>query len=148
MRAWLALMLLSGIPDSGTNRVVLPIPTRLAITRTATTISVAVAEGDRKPLTVQATPGLTLGVEHRLVVRSGGTRTSSEGLSSGTDFNLGTSILNRATDGMPVPGTPCEVELELELIVFETDRPPGHMWSPHGPKYRVLWTGKLVQRSE
>lgn len=146
MRALLAMLILAGTPDAGTSRVVLPIPTKLAIVRTATTLSIAVAERDRKPLTVEATPGLTLGVEHQLIVTAQGKRTTSEGLSSGTDFNLGTRILNRATDGIPVPGT--RYRVELKLTVFETDRAPEHLWSPQGPKYRVLWTGHLEQQAE
>lgn len=126
--------------------MVLSVPTRLAISRTATTLSVAVAEGDRRQVSVDATPGLILGVEHQLVVSTKGMRAAREGLSSGTDFNLGTSIFNRATDGLPLPGTAHRVE--VKLIMFETDRLPEHLWDPHGPKYRVLWTGTLEQRAE
>jgi hypothetical protein len=143
MRALLASMLLFTAPVAPQR---LSVPTTLAITRTATALSVSIAD-PREQVTVDVTPGLILGVSSQLVVDAVGTarpRLGREGLSSGTDFNLGTSIFNRAQDGLPVPGVPYVVQ--MTLTVFETDRPPEHLWSPQGPKYRVLWTGVIQQR--
>ena len=146
MRALLLLLLFTTPPDGGLVGQKLSVPTKLAITRTATTISVSIDE-PREQVSVDVTPGLVLGVNSQLVVDAVGSATprlGRQGLSSGTDFNLGTSIFNRAQDGLPVPGVPYVVQ--MTLTVFETDRPPEHHWSPQGPRYRVLWTGVVQQR--
>ena len=140
------LVLCSAPPDAGVKK--LSVPTRLAISRTATTLSISVDDA-REEVVIDATPGLILGVQSQLVVDAEGAakpRVGRTGLSGGTDFNLGTSIFNRAQDGLPVPGA--HYVVGLRVSVFETDRPPGHLWSPEGPKYRVLWTRTLEQRVE
>jgi len=35
--------------------------------------------------------------------------------------------------------------VEMDLAIFETDIPPGHMWSPEGKNYKVLWQTTLRQ---
>ena len=146
MRAFLLMLLLTSPPDGGLVRQQISVPTKLAIARTATALSVSVDDA-RAPVVVDVTPGLILGVSSQLVVDAVGAsrpRVGRQGLSSGTDFNLGTSIFNRGQDGLPVPGVPYVVQ--MTLTVFETDRPPEHHWAPQGPKYRVLWTGEIQQR--
>lgn len=148
MRALLLLLLLTTPPDGGLAPQRLSVPTKLAINREDSTLSVSIDEA-REQVAVDVTPGLVLGVSCQLVVDAVGSsrpRLGRQGLSSGTDFNLGTSIFNRAQDGLPVPGVPYVVQ--MTLAVFETDRPPGPHWSPQGPKYRVLWTRIIQQRVE
>jgi hypothetical protein len=80
------------------------------------------------------------------VYREGATRPDHalrSGLRSGLDFNLGTSIFNAKQDGLPIRGT--RYVVEMVVAVFETDIPPGHMWSPEGGirRYRVVWQRTL-----
>jgi hypothetical protein len=121
------------------------VPTRLAIARTADTLTVWVDLKDRvaTPLTVD--PGLVTGVKYVLRVHPEGAVALGEsgGLAGATDFNLGERIFHRAQDGLPVPGT--RYVVEMDLAVFETDVPPGHMWSPESGRYRVLWTRTLTE---
>jgi len=33
--------------------------------------------------------------------------------------------------------------IRLDVTIFETSVPPGHMWNPQGGDYKVLWTGAV-----
>ena len=38
--------------------------------------------------------------------------------------------------------------VEVQLVVFETDLPPQHMWSPASGTYEVLWKRALAHEVE
>jgi hypothetical protein len=126
---------------------VIQVPTTLAVTRGPDTISVSVDRDAMETTRIPLTPGLFAGVRSELFVYHKGAARSDpalrSGLSSGLDFNLGTSIFNAGQDGLPIRGRRYVVEMDVE--VFETDVPPGHMWSPEGGsrRYRVLWQRTL-----
>ena len=57
---------------------------------------------------------------------------SRTSLGSGGDPYGGTSIYDTSQGGIPAPGT--RYEVEIEVVLFETDVPPGHAWdSARGP---------------
>ena|SRR6266446_5243001 len=56
------------------------------------------------------------------------------------------SLFYPKADGPLVPGKPCIVE--LDVVIFETDIPPQHMWGPESGKYKVLWRTTLQQKVE
>jgi hypothetical protein len=61
-----------------------------------------------------------------------------------SDPNLlnSTEMLNSVPDGIPAGGK--RYVIEHELILFETDVPAQHMWSPgSGKNYKVLWEERL-----
>jgi hypothetical protein len=37
---------------------------------------------------------------------------------------------------------------EVQLVLFETDVPPGHMWNPRAGHYHALWSRTLRQAEE
>lgn len=134
-----------GVPAA--RGTVVHVPTRLAVTRGPDTISVSVDRDGMEAILIPLTPGLTAGVRSDLFVyRDGETRSDDplrSGLSSGQDFNLGTSIFNAVQDGLPARGG--RYVVEMDVAVFETDVPPGHLWSPDRGSggYRVLWRRTL-----
>jgi hypothetical protein len=134
--------------DMTTARVtVIHVPTKLAVTRGRDTLSVSVNHDAMETTLIWLTPGLSTGVRSELFVyREGATRPDHalrSGLSSGLAFDLGTSIFNTAQDGLPIRGA--RYVVEMDVAVFETDIPPGHMWSPEGGnrRYRVVWQRTL-----
>ena len=125
------------------------VPAALSLARALDSLSVAVDPGSLAVTQVTVNPGMTLGVETHVAVFAQGQpppQPARHGLTSGTDFALGTSIWNTAQDGLPVPGTKYVAEMQLEL--FETDVPPGHSWDPHAGRYKALWTRTLRQAEE
>jgi hypothetical protein len=127
------------------------VPGALTIARAIDSISVSIDPASLVATDVAAAdPGMTLGVETDVVVFPRGQRRSGlgrHGLSSGTDFNLGTDTWNTSQDGIPAADT--KYVVEMQIVLFETDVPPGHMWDPHaGSKYDVLWTRTLTQAEE
>jgi hypothetical protein len=132
-------------PSVRHNAVILT-ASKLAIERTTDSLSVAVDRTGLKPAAIQVGENMITGLKYEWFVypkdqpRPG---SRSSGL-AGTDFNIGTSLLNTKTDGIPRPGQSYFVELDWS--VFETDIPQQHMWSPEtSGKYNVLLQGKLRQ---
>jgi len=125
------------------------VPAALSLARGLDTLSVAIDPASLAATQVTADPGMTLGVETDVSVFAQGQPPpppGRHGLSSGTDFDVGSSIWNTAQDGLPVPGT--KYVAELRLVLFETDVPTGPHWDPHGRHYRALWTRTLRQAEE
>jgi hypothetical protein len=125
------------------SQLVIEVPTRLKVTRTAEALSVSVDQTQKKPQRVPDARGV-LGVESELTVRLRGDARRPEprvGLTSGASFDLGTSLYHRAADGLPVPGA--EYVVTLTLVLFETDVAVGHHWAPRSGSFRVLSTTTL-----
>ena len=126
------------------------VPAGIRIARSLDSLAVSFDPAARAPVTVVVDPGMALGVEtEERVFPVGGKRpkeASRTSLGSGGDPYGGTSIYNTSQGGIPAPGT--RYEVEIEVVLFETDVPPGHAWHPHAGRYKELWTRTLRQREE
>ncbi len=123
------------------------VPAALTLARALDTLTVAVDPASLATTQVAADPGMILGVETDVVVfAQGGPRPAEgrHGLSSSTDFDVGTDTWSTAHDGLPVPGV--KYVAEVQLVLFETDVPPGHMWDPHAGKYKRSGRGPCGRR--
>jgi hypothetical protein len=135
--------------DAGPKQVTVRVPAGLSLERALDTLTVAVDPGSLAATQVAVDPGMVLGVESDVVVfPRGGERPARgrHGLSSGTSFDLGDDTWQSARDGLPVPGV--KYVAEVELVLFETDVPAGHLWDPRAGRYRALWTRTLRQAEE
>jgi hypothetical protein len=134
---------------SAPKTVAVRVPGALTIARALDSLSVSIDPASLTQTDVAADPGMVLGVETDVLVFPRGQRRSGlgrHGLGSGADFDAGTDTWNTTQDGIPVPGTTYVVE--MQLVLFETDVPAGHLWDPHAGKYVVLWTRTLTQAEE
>jgi hypothetical protein len=134
---------------AGTRSLSVRVPAALTLARALDTLTVAIDPASLAATQVEAEPGMTLGVETDVVVFAQGEARPSlgrHGYAPGTDFALGADTWSTAHDGMPVPGV--KYVAEVQLVLFETDVPPGPMWDPHAGKYRTLWTRTLRQAEE
>jgi len=124
-------------------QLVVQVPTRLTVTRTAAELTVLVDQTGRKTERFPDSKGV-LGIESELTVRprgDAGRPAPRLGLTSGTSFELGTSLYHPTPDGLPVPGA--EYVVTMKLVLFVTDVPVGHHWRPRSGSFRVLWTTTL-----
>lgn len=131
-----------------TSSLALKVPTKLIIERTPDTLSVSVDDQKNiEAVKLDAGSKMIVGVQFELFVYpEGEARPATERSSGlgGPDFNLGTRTLNAKQDGIPAKGV--KYVVEMDLVVFETDVPPQHMWSPAGSKkYKVLLRRTLKQ---
>jgi hypothetical protein len=137
-------------PDAtGPHALSVHVPAALRIERGLDTLSVSIDETSLAPTDVTADPGMVLGVEtDTYVFPLGQPRPSAgrHGLASSTDFDLGVDTWNAAQDGVPAPGK--RYVVEMDMVLFETDIPPGHSWDPHAGRYKALWTRALRQAEE
>jgi hypothetical protein len=125
------------------------VPTRLKVERTADTLSVTINTNSFESANLTVGTNMVTGVQSKIYVYpEGEPRPANGGFGlGGTDFNLGTIFRHTKQDGIPLPGK--KYVVELDLILFETDIPPQHMWSPQGSKsYKVLWRRTLKQTVE
>jgi hypothetical protein len=117
------------------------------VKRTVDTLEIKVDKTTLEPIVISVGSKMETGIECELYVYPvEGTRPSeagSYGMCSGTEFNLGTSFINRSLGGIPKRGE--KYIVEMELAIFETDIPSQHMWMPHSQNYRVLWRRTLKQ---
>jgi hypothetical protein len=125
--------------------LVIHVPTKLKIERASDTLSVEIDKSSLEATNLMVGTNMMTGVENKIYVYPDGeSRPANGGYGlGGTDFNLGTMIWRTKQEGIPLPGK--KYVVELELIVFETDIPPQHLWSPHGKNYKVLWQRTLKQ---
>jgi hypothetical protein len=125
------------------------VPAALTLARALDTLSVGIDPASLAPTDIPVDPGMIVGVESDLVVFARGQPRPTEGrhgFSSSTDFDVGTSTWSTAHDGLPIPGV--KYVAAMEIVVFETDVPPGPGWDPHAGRYRALWTRTLQQAEE
>lgn len=126
------------------------VPTALNIVRTPDAVSVSIDQDSFEPVELTTDAKLVTGVMYKLYVYPLNTPRPSQpdgtGLSSGTDFNLGTVFLNSKDHDLPAPGQPFVVEMDLSII--ETPVPPQHMWpAAMGANYRILWQRVIKQET-
>jgi len=126
------------------------VPAGIRIARSLDSLAVSFDPAARAPIAVVVDPGMVLGFEtEERVFPTGGRRpkeASRLGLASGADAYGGTSIYSTSQGGIPAPGT--RYEVEIEVVLFETDVPPGHMWQPRAGRYKELWRRTLRQAEE
>jgi hypothetical protein len=99
-------------------------------------------------VTVARRPGYYIAKEDSTLVAvgDGDFRLVSRGLGGSTwDPGGGWSCgLHDEETRRVLAGTP--VAIRVQVTLFETSNPPGHMWDPHEGDYHVLWRGRIETR--
>jgi hypothetical protein len=133
----------------GPRELAVRVPAALRIARALDTLSVSIDTDSLGKTTVTVEPGRVLGVETQTYVFPVGQPRPAQGrhgFASGSGFEVGTATWSAATDGLPLRDV--RYAVEMEIVLFETDVPPGHEWDPHAGAYRALWTRTLRQAEE
>lgn len=125
------------------------VPSGFQTARTADELVVCEDAGPLVPVKLMVGHKMVLGTTRKLYIYQEGTARPGtpmmEGLSSGTPG--GVSKIPRSYPAEPFGfvqrGKPYVVE--IEVVIFETDIPAQHMWSPQSKKYQVLWRTTLRQ---
>jgi hypothetical protein len=139
------------------HQVEVSMPTRLNVQRTSNRLSVSYDPASLRNLKIMVGKRMTIGMKDELRVylkgdaRPSRCRSLSEGSMnekepaiplSDPNFLKSTETLTSVQDGIPAAGK--RYVVEHDIILFETDVPAQHMWSPAGSRnYRVLWEKKL-----
>jgi hypothetical protein len=129
------------------------VPSRLDVSFTTDTpsnsdsLTVSIDSGSLVATNLLVGSNMVTGVECKsYVYLEGESRPTNGGyeLEGGTAFDSGARIWHAKTDGLPLPDK--KYVVELELVLFETDVPPQHMWDPRaGKNYEILWQRTLKQ---
>lgn len=125
------------------------VPAALSLSRGLDTLSVSIDPASLADTVVTVDPGMLLGVESETVVFPLGQQPPAagrRGYASGASFSLGTGTWSTHADGIPVPGT--RYVAEMRLVLFETDVPAQHEWTPHAGRFKALWARTLRQAEE
>ena len=125
------------------------VPAALQVARGLDTLSVQLDPDLLARRTVRVEPGWTVGLSYRArVFEQGQTRVESErhGDLPGRGFKLGTLQWRTGRDGLPRPGN--KYLVEMKLVLFETDVPPGPHWNPHSGHFKPLFSRTLRQAEE
>jgi len=125
------------------------VPGALSVARGIDTLAVSIDPVSFASTVVTVDPGTTLGVETYVFVftdRQSRPTQGRHGLASGADFALGTYRWNTRQDGLPP--SDAKYVAEMDLVLFETDVPPTHLWDPHAGAFKPLWTRTLRQAEE
>jgi hypothetical protein len=126
------------------------LPTRLRVKRADDQIELGVDPDSLKPVKLDVGANMVTGLKDELFVYRGDKLVLSgyAGLQGGgtTYASIGTVVLQRRIDKIPRPGE--KYTVKVRLLLFETDIPAQHMWSPESGKYKVLWTRTLRQEVE
>jgi hypothetical protein len=132
------------------------VPARLSVRRTDGSLSVTYDPASLRNVTIMVGKKMTIGRKDSFrVYVEGGSRPpgGSLSLSEMKEQDIPTPIrdpnflnsmetLTLVRDGIPVQGK--RYVVEHEIVLFETDLPAQHFWSPEGgKKYRVLWDETL-----
>lgn len=123
------------------------VPTALVVVRNADTASVGTDPATVETVHLTVGEHMTTGMQfERYVYPEGAARPAQGafGLQGGLDFRGGRlePVRLGALHPLKLDGIQRYV-VEIVLTWFETDQPADHMWSPQGPKYRVLLTRTL-----
>jgi hypothetical protein len=106
------------------------------------------SEKDPQTLRVTRRPGYMIGTRYEThIFLNGKEEMSADGLrpllgggmSSSTWLAGGESFLTPELAKQVRAGA--ALRIRLDVTIFETSVPPGHMWHPKGGDYKVLWTG-------
>jgi hypothetical protein len=127
------------------------VPQAIKIMHTPVVVAVSVDHDSLALAELNVDRKLTTGVMWKLYVHPANVPRPSQpqrtGMSSWTDFNLGSAILNSEEHDFPIRGQPFIIE--MDLAIFETPVPPQHMWNVvMGANYRVLWRRVIKQPIE
>ena len=120
----------------------MPVPTALEVLRTADVLEVSNDDNAMKPIKMQVGSKMVLGTSFELYIYPADGVRPAKPQMSGLGLG-GTALFHPKRNGIPQPGKPCIVEMDVTL--FETDIPPQHFWSPQSGKYKVLWQTTLRQ---
>jgi hypothetical protein len=122
------------------------VPTQLKIERTPDTLFVEIDTNSYESTNLTVGTNMLVGNEAELDVYPAGKppalKSGDGSMGSGTGFSA-SGIWHTKPNGIPLPGK--KYEVEMDLVVFETDIPPQHMWMPRGKNYKVLWRRTLKQ---
>lgn len=128
--------------------LLLHVPTKLTIERTTDMLSLEIDRSSLEITNLTVGTNMVTGVQNEFYIYPEGEPRPANGGQGlgGIDFNLGKQFWHTKPEGIPLPGK--KYVVEVDLIVFETDIPPQHMWSPQGKNYKVLWQRTLKQTVE
>jgi hypothetical protein len=103
------------------------VPIRLLTCRTRNRIAVSVDTRILEEIELDVGYKMVAAFGDELFVLIDGKRKRlRQGLGGGSD--IGTSFLSRKLDGVPIDGK--KYVIEVKFVIFETNIPPQHMWSP------------------
>ncbi len=132
------------------------IPARLSVQRRSDSLTVAYDLASLRNVTIMVGKKMTIGMKDDFRIYEEGRARPPSGILSlsgmkeqeppcpirDTNFLNSMETLTIAHDGIPAEGK--RYVVEHDIILFETDLPAQHFWSPEGgKKYRVLWEEKL-----
>lgn len=136
--------------DAGTSRAVeVRVPGALRVARGLDTLSVELDPEMLVKKSVRAQRKRTVGVAYTArVFERGQTKVQSErrGYVAGRGFDVGVLVWRSDRDLIPRSGK--KYLVELHLVLFETDVPPGAHWSPRAGHFHVLLEKTLRQAEE
>jgi hypothetical protein len=139
------------------HQVEVSMPTRLSVQRAAGRLSISYDLAALRNMKITVGKKMTIGVKDELRVylkgdaRPSRYRSVLEGSMnenapavplSDADLLKSTETLTSVHDGIPAAGK--RYIVEHDIILFETDIPPQHMWRPEKSRaFKVLWEKKL-----
>jgi hypothetical protein len=128
---------------------IVQVPAALRIARGLDTLSVEIDPDLLADKTVRVEPGRSIGVAYTARVHERGRprlESTRRGYVPGRGFDLGTLVWRTGKDGLPRAGE--KYQVEMQLVLFETDVRPGPDWNPHAGHFRVLLEKALSQAEE
>jgi hypothetical protein len=129
--------------------VSLRVPAALRLERELSALTVTFDAALRASTTVTVPAGASLGIETTTFVFPLGAARPARGRVAvvlGDDLSRGATTWTSDRDGVPAPGM--RYAVELELVVFASDVPPGPAWRPRDGRFQVLWSRTLRQAEE
>lgn len=138
----------AGADPSIRHPISVKIPTRLKLERTADTLSVAIDTNSFESTNLLVGTNMVTGIRSDWYVYPVGQARPAKGRAgfSGLQNFYSVRMVNywhTQPDGIPQAGKSYVVE--VDLVAFETDVPPQHMWNPYDKNYRILWKRTLKQ---
>jgi len=136
--------------DAGpAHELTVSVPAALRIARGLDTLSVELDPDLLANKAVRVERGRSIGVAYTARVHERGrTRIEStrHGYVPGRGFDVGTLVWRTDKDGLPRAGR--KYQVEMQLLLFETDVKPGPHWNPHAGHFHVLLEKTLSQAEE
>ena len=120
------------------------VPARLIVIRSEDRIAVSVDMKSLEEIELEVGYKMIVGFKSQTFVVTEGRQKPWGGGLGGT-ADIGTSYLNRTVHGIPQQGQ--NYVIEVKFVIFETDIPAQHMWSPEGGKYRELWSKTIKSKA-
>ncbi len=114
------------------------VPARLIVIRSEGKIAVSVDMKSLNEIELEVGHKMVTGLKHQMFAVSQGQKKSLGSGLGGVRANIGTSYITREHYGIPQQGQ--NYVIEVKFVIFETDIPAQHMWSPGSGKYRELWS--------